>query len=116
MGLIGKVKAWGTGYAVAIVLKAAANGEYGPAAQWVYWHMREIKTNIGIILGVTAAIIAVLDRFGVCALGLQHWSWFNCTQWTDAIVKVTGSVGAFFVWIGSVDGGLHLQAPIEPVK
>lgn len=106
-----KLKNLGAGFIVGKILKGMAAGKYGKLAAYLYWHLKGIKTALGVALGVLAGFIAVLDHYGVCAIALQHWAWFDCAAWTGAVVKVTASVAAFFVWIGQVDGGLHLEAP-----
>jgi hypothetical protein len=111
MGLIGKAKGFGVGMIAGHVLKAAAEGRLGTIPKSVYWHLKGIKTVIGVALGVVAGIVLVLDQHGVCALALQHWAWFDCGAWTAGIVKWTASLATFFLWIGQVDGSLHLDAP-----
>lgn len=111
MGLVGKVKGFGVGMIVGQILKAAAEGRLGPAVKWLYWHLRGIKTVVAITFGAIAGIIAVLDHYGICAAALQHWAWVDCAAWTGAIVKGTASISAFFLWIGQIDGSLHLDAP-----
>lgn len=105
------VKGWGVGLVAGKVLKAAAEGKLGALPKWVYWHLKGLKSVIGVVFAVVAGIVLVLDQYGVCAVALQHWAWFDCGAWTAGIVKVTASLSAFFLWIGQVDGSLHLDGP-----
>jgi hypothetical protein len=105
------IKGFGVGFVVGKVLKAAAEGQLGSLPKWVYWHLKGLKTVFGVVLGVVAGTVFVLDHYGVCAVALQHWAWFDCAVWSAAIVKWTASASAFFLWIGQVDGSLHLDAP-----
>src|SRR6266536_2579716 len=101
------IKGFGVGLIAGRALKAMAEGKIGVLPKWVYWHLKGLKTVIGVALAIVAAAVLGLDHYGVCAIALQHWGWFDCAAWSTTIVNWTASASAFFLWIGQVDGSLH---------
>lgn len=115
MGILDKVKGLGAGFIVGKVLKSIAEGKYGTALQWLYLHLNGLITVIGVVFGVVAGFIGVLDHYGVCALAVAHWAWFDCGVLTAAITKGTAGLSAFCIWIGQINGSVHLDPP-DPAK
>lgn len=110
----GNVKHAGMGQITGWLLKKAALGKFpicAKQAAWVYWHFKGIKSALGICLGLATGLVMLLDSYGICDLAVAHWAWFNCDTWASAITRSTGSLSAFFLYLGQVDGSLDLEGP-----
>jgi hypothetical protein len=105
------VKGWGMGKLTGIALKAIAEGKLGRPLQWLYWHLKGIKTILGLVLLGAGGAVLWLDSHGVCAVVAAHWAWVECGAWASTIVRWSLGLGAFFAWLGQQDGALHLDAP-----
>lgn len=108
---MGWIKNLGLGFIVGRILKGAAEGKYGHAVEYVYWHLRGIKTALGVALFIVAGFVSLLDRSGLCAWAVTHWAWFACAAWASTVAKWSAAVGTFWIWLGQQDGALHLDAP-----
>jgi hypothetical protein len=111
MGLLDKAKGFGTGLIVGRILKGAAEGKFGPQAKWIYWHLRGLKTVIGIVSGLAAGVLALLQSYGVCDFAAAHYAWVACGAWSDTLKHWLALNAGFWIWLGQQDGALHLEAP-----
>jgi hypothetical protein len=92
---------WGS--ILAAILKAAGDGDFGPAVEKAYWWAAGKKTLWGIILlGVTIS----LDALAKAAPAEYPWAGPACTAVGTVAVVLTG--------LGLVDGGVREQAPVPP--
>lgn len=106
-----RLKNWGVGLIAGKVLRGAAEGKYGAAAEWLYRHTSGIKTIAGVALAFAVGVLEVGQRVGLCDLLAAYYAWVNCGGWVDSVQGVAASVAGFFLWLGTVDGGLKLEPP-----
>jgi hypothetical protein len=109
------IKGWGVGKLTGVALKAVAEGRLGRPLQWVYWHLKGIKTVLGLTLLAIGGSLLWLDSHGVCAVAAAHWAWIHCDVWAATVAHWSLGLGAFFAWLGQQDGSLHLDAPDMPL-
>lgn len=86
------------GKLIGIVLRKAAEGDFGVKVQEAYWYTKGLKTWTGLVLEVLALVLTRAGDAGLCA---------DCSTWSTYVA----SAGAFLLTIGFVDGGLHLDPP-----
>lgn len=96
------------GAIIGIVLKKAAEGDFGPQVKAIYWSLAGKKTYIAIILAFCAGVVKVAVDSGLCGYyGLSE----SCTVVSDGITKATLAISGGLVLLGQVDGAVRLEAP-----
>lgn len=112
MGLISWAKNRGTGYITGRALRAMGEGKFPvfpDQMQWLYWHTDGLATNFGAVLDFAAIVIEGGERTGLCAtLNIP------CDGWLETVKHASAMVGTFFIYLGQVRGGLHLEPPTVP--
>ena len=84
------------------VFKAAAEGQFGPKVQAVYWWTAQYKTISGAVL---MAVGAGLET--VCAS-------FPDMAWSCGASRYVYLVGGFLAVVGLADGGTRAPWPTKP--
>jgi hypothetical protein len=100
------LKSWAIGRFTGSILKDAAEGKYGPQVKAAYWWLSGHKTQIGVVLAFAAGALEIAQRTGLCAMINA-----DCASISTGLEHVTAGVSAAFVYVGQVDGALHMDAP-----
>lgn len=89
-----------------ILLKKAAEGDFGPAVKNLYWLLDGHKTQLGALILLPGVLLLVLDQSGSCtAFNLNCHGW--ATQW-GVILTTLGGLG---IHVGEVGGALKMEPP-----
>jgi hypothetical protein len=94
------------GQIIGILLRKAAEGDFGPTVKAAYDLFDGHKTRLGLVAGAFGAVLAYLDQSGACtlyALNCHGWA----TQW-GTVLLVLGGLG---IHVGQVGGALKLEPP-----
>ena len=102
MGLFGKTKAKLKRYAMskllAIVLRKAAEGDFGPAVQKVYWYLEGKKTYTAAALAGVAAGLQAASDANICE---------PCGAWVVSLYSAAALLGT----LGLVDAAVRIEPP-----
>ena len=91
---------------VGLLLKKAAEGDFGPAVKRLYDLVDGHKTQLGALLLLPGVLLLSLDQSGACtAFALDCHGW--ATQW-GVVLTFLGGLG---VHVGQVGGALKLDPP-----
>lgn len=111
---IEKLREIAAGKITAIVLRKMGDGTFPVLprqAKWIYDHLDGLNTWSGAALLTVVGAIEAAQRSGLCALLAGVWPVIDCAAAIDHVQYAIASLGAFFLYIGQVNGGLKTAAP-----
>ena len=96
------------GALLGLVLRKAAEGDFGPVVARVYWSLVGAKTLIAVILAFVGGIVRVAVDSGLCG----YLGWMDqCGVVAGAVSQAALYVAAAMAVLGQVDGAVRLTPP-----
>jgi hypothetical protein len=96
------------GAIIGIILRKAAEGDFGPAVKAIYWAIAGSKTLVAILLAFFGGVVKLAISTGLCGyFGIAE----QCAVVDASVGNASLWIASALALIGQVDGAMRLAPP-----